>query len=102
MGKDTRIGSAIINCNQTLRFNVKDYFLDKLTNWGWIAEVALNDGALDMLETEEEKLILIDWMWNNWDNMTENNIRTIEKMAYEMVDYPDEYRDNWEADFLKS
>jgi hypothetical protein len=83
------------------RFNVKDYMLDKETNWGWIAEVALNDGGLDMLESDAEKMFLLDWMYNNWDDMTETNIRTIEKMAYEMVDYPDEYRDNWEADFLK-
>lgn len=83
------------------RFNVKDYMLDKDTNWGWIAEVALNDGGLFMLESEIEKMILLDWIYNNWDNMTETNIRTIEKMAYEMVDYPNEYRDNWEADFLK-
>ena len=83
------------------RFNVKDYMLDKDTNWGWIAEVALNDGGLDMLESDAEKMFLLDWMYNNWDAMTETNIRTIEKMAYEMVDYPEEYRDNWEADFLK-
>lgn len=83
------------------RFNVKDYMLDKDTNWGWIAEVALNDGGLFMLQSEIEKMILLDWIYNNWDNMTETNIRTIEKMAYEMVDYPNEYRDNWEADFLK-
>lgn len=83
------------------RFNVKDYMLDKETNWGWIAEVAINDNALHMLETESEKMFLLDWMYNNWDNMTETNIRTIEKMAYDMVDYPEEYRDNWEADFLK-
>ena len=83
------------------RFNVKDYQLDKLTNWGWISEVALNDGGLKMLDDEMSRIILLDWMWNNWDEMTETNIRTIEKMAYEMVDYPDEYRDNWEADFLK-
>ena len=83
------------------RFNVKDFHLDFDTNWGWIAEVALNDGGLDMLENMEDKLILLDWMWNNWPNMTEHNIRTIEKMAYEMLDYPEEYRDNWEADFLK-
>lgn len=83
------------------RFNVKDYMLDKHTNWGWIAEVALNDGGLDMLESDADKMFLLDWMYNNWDAMTETNIRTIEKMAYEMVDYPEEYRDNWEADFLK-
>lgn len=83
------------------RFNVKDYQLDKITNWGWIAEVALYDNGLHMLQSEQERIILLDWMWNNWDNMTETNIRTIEKMAYEMIDYPNEYRDNWEADFLK-
>lgn len=83
------------------RFNVKDYQLDFETNWGWIAEVALNDNGLSMLESELQIMILLDWMWNNWHKMTETNIRTIEKMAYEMIDYPNEYRDNWEADFLK-
>lgn len=98
-------GSAKANRLQDLaairgRFNVKDYHLDFETNWGWIATVALNDNALDMLD-ESQQMILLDWMWNNWHNMTETNIRTIEKMAYEMIDYPEEYRDNWEADFLK-
>lgn len=83
------------------RFNVKDYMLDKDTNWGWIAEVAINDNGLHMLEFESDKMFLLDWIYNNWDNMTETNIRTIEKMAYEMIDYPEEFRDNWEADFLK-
>ena len=82
------------------RFNVKDMFLQFEENWGWIAEVGLNDGCLEMID-EEQRMILLDWMYNNWNNMTESNIRTIEKMAYEMVDYPNEYRDNWEADFLK-
>lgn len=83
------------------RHNTKDYFLNFEENWGWIAEVALNDGGLNMLQSEEEQIILLDWLWNNWNNMTETNIRTIEKMAYEMVDFPEEYRDNWEMDFLK-
>lgn len=82
------------------RMSTKDFMLDKETNWGWIAEIALNDNGLHMLKTIEQKMILLDWMYTNWDNMTEHNVRTIEKMAYEMVDYPEEYRDNWEADFL--
>jgi len=103
---DKNGGSAKANRMQDLaairgRFNVKDYQLDFETNWGWIAEVALNDNGLPMLENELQVIILLDWMWNNWHKMTETNIRTIEKMAYEMVDYPNEYRDNWEADFLK-
>jgi hypothetical protein len=103
--KEKNGGSAKANRLQDLaairgRFNVKDFHLDWKTNWGWIAEVALNDNALSMIN-EDQAMILLDWMWHNWHGMTETNIRTIEKMAYEMVDYPDEYRDNWEADFLK-
>lgn len=103
---DKNGGSAKANRMQDLaairgRFNVKDYQLDFETNWGWIAEVALNDNGLPMLESELQIIVLLDWMWNNWHKMTETNIRTIEKMAYEMIDYPNEYRDNWEADFLK-
>jgi hypothetical protein len=82
------------------RTNTKDFLLDKETNWGWIAYVALDDGGLHMLENEQDKIILLDWMWNNWNNMKETNIRTIEKMAYDMIDYPETYRDNWEYDFL--
>lgn len=83
------------------RHNTKDFFLDFQENWGWIAYVGLYDGALDMLDSETDRMILLDWMWNNWHNMTETNIRTIEKMAYEMIDDPENYRDNWEMDFLK-
>lgn len=83
------------------RHNTKDFYLGFEENWGWIAHVGLQDGGLDMLNTEEEKLILLDWVWNNWHQMTETNIRTIEKMAYEILDDPDNYRDNWEMDFLK-
>ena len=82
------------------RFNTKDFELNKEENWGWLAEVGLNDGALHML-TKEASMILLDWVYTNWYDMKESNIRTIEKMAYEMVDYPEEYRDIWEADFLK-
>ena len=82
------------------RFNTKDFELTKEENWGWLAEVGLNDHALDML-TKEDSMILLDWVYTNWYDMKESNIRTIEKMAYEMVDYPEEYRDIWEADFLK-
>jgi hypothetical protein len=83
------------------RFNVRDIHLDFEINWGWLAEVALNDGALDILDNDQDKIILLDWVWHNWHNLKESNVRTIEKLAYEMIDYPDSYRDNWEGDYLK-
>ena len=79
--------------------------LDKAINWGWIVEVALNDGLLDMLnETEDpefSKYRLLDWVLNNWDNMTEHNLRTISDMGRMMIKYPDSYIDEWEADFVE-
>jgi hypothetical protein len=87
------------------RCKTKDFMLDKAINWGWIVEVALNDGLLDMLnETEDpefSKYRLLDWVLNNWDNMTEHNLRTISDMGRMMIKYPDSYIDEWEADFVE-
>lgn len=77
-----------------------NYVLPKKINWGWIVEVALNDGGLDMLPNEQDKIILLDWMWNNWDTMTETNLSTMEKMAIQMLKFPDSYRDRWERSFI--
>ena len=83
------------------RMNYRDFTLDdKNENWGWIAEVGLNDGGLDMLESEEDKMILLDWMWNNWYELRSTSVRIMEQLAYDMVDYPDDYRDEWEASYL--
>jgi hypothetical protein len=83
------------------RMNYRDFSLeDKYENWGWIAEVGLNDGGLDMLSSEEDKMILLDWMWNNWSQLRSTSVRIMEQLAYDMVDYPSDYRDEWEASYL--
>jgi hypothetical protein len=83
------------------RMNYRDFTLqNKIENWGWIAEVGLNDGGLDMLESESDKLILLDWMWNNWSELRGTSLRIMEQLAYEMIDYPNDYRDEWEASYL--
>jgi hypothetical protein len=78
----------------------KDFSMDWETEWGWISEVVINDGGLSKMN-EDQKILILDWMYNNWNNMTEHSIRTAEKMAQVMLDEGDEYRDAWEADFLK-
>jgi hypothetical protein len=82
------------------RVQVRNFVLPKKPNWGWLVEVALNDGGLDILPDEMSKMILLDWMWNNWDNMTETNLSTLEKMAIMMIRHPDNYRDKWERAFI--
>lgn len=68
--------------------------------WGWIADVTLNEDCVDLVL--EDKMILLDWMYNNWDNMSERSIRTVEKMAETMIEDPTGYRDSWEIDYLKN
>lgn len=87
------------------RCKTKDFMLEKAINWGWIVEVSLNDGLLDMLDETEDpefnKYRLLDWVLNNWENMTEHNLRTIGDMGRMMVKYPDTYIDEWEGDFVE-
>ena len=52
--------------------------------WGWIADVTLNEDCVEL--SFEDKMILLDWMYNNWDNMKERSIRTVEKMAETMIE----------------
>ena len=88
------------------RFNTKDFMLNKYENWGWLAEVTLNDGLVDDVLTgkhaEYEKYIILDWVLNKWDEMTESNLDTVRDLALKMKDYPSDYKDVWEADYLIS
>jgi len=86
------------------RFTTKDFMLDKVTNWGWIAEVTLNDGLVDDIltgpQSEFQKFMILDWMLSNWDEMTENNLDTVRDLALRMVEEPNDFRDIWEADYI--
>jgi hypothetical protein len=76
-----------------------DFDLNDNEMWGWIADVTLNEDCVEL--STEDKMILLDWIYNNWDNMNERSIRTVEKMAETMIEDPTGYRDAWEIDYLK-
>lgn len=76
-----------------------DFELDDTETWGWIADCILNEDCIDI--PYEDKIILLDWMYYNWNNMNERSIRTAEKMAESMIDDPTGYKDDWEIDYLK-
>jgi hypothetical protein len=75
-----------------------DFDLTKDEQWGWIADVIINENCVDL--SEEDKMALLDWMDVYWDRMNERSIRTAEKMAEVIVDDPTGYRDTWEIDYL--
>jgi hypothetical protein len=68
--------------------------------WGWMADVTLNTTAAGNI-TQEQKMILLDWMFNNWDLLTEQSIRTVQKLAEIMNDNPETYKDKWELSFIQ-
>jgi hypothetical protein len=75
-----------------------DFDLDENEQWGWIADVVLNEKCTSL--TKEKNMILLDWMYSNWDAMNEHSIRTVKKMAEVMKNNPQTYRDTWEIDYL--
>ncbi len=84
------------------RCRVIDFDLTWKEQWGWIADVALNTDCLDENNvTVQEKHLILEFMYNNWNNLTERSIRSIQKMTDIMRDYPFTYKFMWEIDFLK-
>ena len=74
-----------------------DFELTPEEQWGWIADVVYKNTQL----SDTQKQVVLDWMWNYWEKMTERSIRTIEKMVDTMTSEPHDYLMSWEIDYLK-
>ena len=84
------------------RCMVQDFSLTNAELWGWIADVILNTECLNQFNmTDDEKLVILNFLWDNWESLTERSIRLIEKMAIIKNEYPDTYEIVWGIDFLK-
>lgn len=84
------------------RCMVQDFSLSNAELWGWIADVVLRTDCLEQFEMDDdEKYVILDFLWDNWENLTERSIRLIEKMAIIKKEYPDTFQSVWEIDFLK-
>jgi hypothetical protein len=82
------------------RCKTMDFELDRETHFGWLADVLLHEKIQPEISEEYKKCILT-WVFENWNNMTERSIRTIEKMAQSIIDDPEDYLLIWEIDYLK-
>lgn len=75
-----------------------DFDLTPDEHWGWIAHGVLNDNVIKV--SKEKKFIILEWMHTNWDKLSESSMRTVQKMADTMKQFPDFYKDQWIMDFL--
>ncbi len=83
------------------RCETKDLDMTKEEKWGNLEFVTLEDGAYKNYK-EQQKIFILDYIWNNWDNMTETSIRTVEKMARTLdLEGEENIKDAFDADFLK-
>ncbi len=84
------------------RCNVYDFDLNNIELWGFLADITLHTECLDQFGlNEQEKLNILDFLWENWEFLKERSIRLIEKMAIVIKDYPETYNSIWKIDFLK-
>lgn len=82
------------------RCNVGDYDLKTDELWGWLADVTLNTELLDCYSTSNEnKLLILDFVWKNWHQLKERSLRLIKKMAEMMTSYPNDFEAYWSIDF---
>ena len=68
---------------------------------GYLAQVATEYTLVEELEISlDQKLEISSFLWDNWYRLSEKSIRTAEKMADLMENYPDTYKDIWKDEFL--
>ena len=70
--------------------------------WGNLATVLLEDNLCDDC-SKEEKIYILNYCWDNWENMKETSIRTAEKMTrlLKRSTEEDNIRDMFDFMFLK-
>lgn len=102
---DTKIQKAKHEIALRRRMDAKDFDLSKDTKtnetWGWIADCVINSRPPSMeFATEEDVIEVLNWMYNSWDNLKEQNISFAEKLWIDKDEDPDGYLTTWELDHL--
>lgn len=86
------------------RCKTRDLTMEWQDHWGWIADVVLNDNVLDDIIGENNIAVqeeILDFMWNNWQNLKEKSVRTAEKLAEDFADYSPNHKNHWKANYVK-
>ena len=73
----------------------EEFQLSPLESWGWIASVLMNNTILGL--SVEQKTALLLWMYDNWVKLPATSMRAVKQYAAEMLHYPDDYLQRWNA-----
>lgn len=89
------------------RVEYEDLTMESETSWGYCAYVLLTQPLIEKYipnATIEQKLEMLNWTspQNKWSRITDRNLSLFEKMAKDMVKYPNgKYLDKWMSSYVK-
>lgn len=75
------------------RVNYIEYDLTDEENWGWVAGQLLNNDILNL--KQEQKVVLLKWLYENWDRMPSRSMRAVRDLAARMLNSPETYMTAW-------
>lgn len=82
------------------RVRVLDLELNEKTElWGWIANIVMSETFLPNVD-ELVKMEMLNFLYQNWDDLKEKSLRLVEKMA-ETYSCTANYQNLWQIEFLK-
>jgi len=82
----------------------KPISMELLDLWGYVANVTINEQICHKFYPTiiaDEQQQIVNWLFANWDKVTERNLSVVEKMTKDMVRFPDNYLDIWEANYTE-
>jgi SpoVK/Ycf46/Vps4 family AAA+-type ATPase len=77
------------------RVNYENIELTTSEAWGWTAAILLDSSILGL--KRDQKVILLRWMWDNYERLPATSMRAVKDLASEMLENPADYRKHWEA-----
>lgn len=85
------------------RVNYREYELDDKRSWGWMAHNVLQAKTLgpNLRLKMDQKRLLLDWMWQNWKQLSATSMRAVQELGAHMINHPDDYPDRWETHLLR-
>ena len=89
------------------RVQYKQMDLEAGIDWGYCGHILMTSDLVERFYpeiTEEQKIEILKFTspTNNWNNIMERNLSTFEKMAKDMVRFPENYYDRWISQYLKN
>ena len=88
------------------RTQYKEIDMPIMELWGYVADVVLKEKICEKFMpaiTDAHKIQILQFLQTHWESgITERNLSIVEKMTKDIVRYPDNYKDIWKQEYVKS